>query len=74
LAIKKIFFDTLKRYVIWLGVEIKEKKVKLWMLCVDGKVDKSGQIHLLTFEENSSRRMGELGSSFFIVIVVLDVS
>jgi len=44
------------------------------MLCVDGKVDKSGQIHLVIFEENSSRRMGELGSSFFIVIVVLDVS
>jgi hypothetical protein len=24
---KKVFFDTLKRYVIWLGVEIKEKKL-----------------------------------------------
>jgi hypothetical protein len=74
LALKKIFFGTLKRYVIRLGVEIKKKKVKLWMLCVNGKVDKSRQIRLLTFEENSSRRMGELGSSFFIVIVVLDVS
>jgi hypothetical protein len=51
-----------------------EKKVKLWMLCVNGKVDESGQIRLLTFGENSSRRMRELGSSFFIVIIVLDVS
>jgi len=50
------------------------EKVKLWMLCVNGKVDESGQIRLLTFEENSSKRMRELGSSFFIVIVVLDVS
>jgi len=44
------------------------------MLCVNGKVDESGKICLLTFEENSSRRMRELGLSFFIVIVVLDVS
>jgi hypothetical protein len=44
------------------------------MLCVNGKVDESGQIRLLTFRENSSRRMSELESSFFIVIVVLDVS
>jgi hypothetical protein len=44
------------------------------MLCVNEKVDESGQIRLLTFEENSNRRMRELGSSFFIVIVVLDVS
>jgi hypothetical protein len=44
------------------------------MLCVNGKVDESGQIRLLTFEENSSRRMRELRSSFFIVIIVLDVS
>jgi hypothetical protein len=60
--------------VIWPEVEIKKEKVKLWMLCVNGKVDESRQIHLLTFEENSSRRMRELGSSFFVVIVVLDVS
>ena len=60
--------------MIWLGVEIKEKKVELWILCVNGKVDESGQIRLLTFKENLSRRMRELGSSFFIVIVVLDVS
>jgi hypothetical protein len=46
--------------VIWLGVEKKEKKVKLWMLCVNGKVDESGQIRLLTFEENLSRMMKEL--------------
>jgi len=52
----------------------KREKVKLWMLCVNGKVDESGQIRLLTFGENSSRRMRELESSFFIVIVVLDVS
>jgi len=44
------------------------------MLCVNGKDDESGQIRLLTFGENSSRRMRELGSSFFIVITVLDVS
>ena len=44
------------------------------MLCVNGKVDEPGQIHLLTFRENSSRRIRELGSSFFIVIVVLDVT
>jgi hypothetical protein len=44
------------------------------MLCVNGKVDESGQIRLLTFGENSSRSMRELGSSFFILIVVLDVS
>jgi hypothetical protein len=43
------------------------------MLCVNGKVDESGQIHLLTFGENLNRRMRELGSSSFIVIVVLDV-
>jgi hypothetical protein len=58
LALKKIFF-TLLNDVIWIGVEIKEKKVKLWMLCVNGKVDESGQIHLLIFGENSSRRMRE---------------
>jgi hypothetical protein len=43
-------------------------------LCVNGKVDESGQIRLLTFEENLSRMMKELWSRFFIVIVVLDVS
>jgi len=52
----------------------KIEKVKLWMLCVNGKVDESGHIRLLTFGENSSRIMRELGSGFFIVIVVLDVS
>jgi len=34
------------------------------MLCVNGKVDESGQIRLLTFRENLSRRMRELRSSF----------
>ena len=72
--IKILFFYSLKRYVIWPGVEMIEKKVKLWMLCVNGKVDEFGQICLLTFGENSSRRMRELGLSFFIVIVVLDVT
>jgi hypothetical protein len=43
------------------------------MLCVNGKVDEFGQIRLLIFRENSSRRMRELGSSFYIVILVLDV-
>jgi hypothetical protein len=54
-------------------VEIKKKrgKVELWMLCVNGKVDEFGQIRLLTFRENSSRRMRELGSGSFIVIVFL---
>jgi hypothetical protein len=45
----------------------------LWILCVNGQIDESGQIYLLTFGENSSRRMRELGSGSFIVIVVLDV-
>ena len=51
----------------------KREKVELWMLCVNGKVDESGQIRLLTFEENSSWKMRVLGSGSFIVIVVLDV-
>jgi hypothetical protein len=38
------------------------------------KVDESGQIHLLNFRENLTRRIRELGSGSFIVIVVLDVS
>jgi hypothetical protein len=74
LALKKIFFDTLKRYVIWLGAEIKEKRLNYGCCCVNGKVNESGQIRLLTFGENSSRRMRELGSSFLIVIVFLEVS
>jgi hypothetical protein len=44
------------------------------MLCVNGKVNESGQIRLLTFGENLSRRMRELRLGSFIVIVVLDVS
>jgi hypothetical protein len=36
------------------------------MLCVTGKVDESEKIHLLTFRENLSRRMRELGSGSFI--------
>jgi len=51
----------------------KRGKVELWMLCVTGKVDESEKIHLLTFRENLSRRMRELGSGSFIWIVVLDV-
>jgi hypothetical protein len=43
------------------------------MLCVNEKVDESWQIHLLTFGENSSRRMRELESGSFIEIIVLDV-
>jgi hypothetical protein len=43
------------------------------MLFVNGKVDESGQIHLLACEEDSSRRMRELGLGFFIIIVDLDV-
>ena len=43
------------------------------MLCVNEKVNESGEIRLLTFRENLSRRMRELRSSSFIVIVVLDV-
>ena len=43
------------------------------MLCVNGRVDESEQIRLLTCEENLSRWMRELGSGSFIVIVVLDV-
>jgi len=51
----------------------KKGKVELWMLCVNGKVDESGQIHLMTFKENSRRRMREWGSGSFIGIVALDV-
>jgi len=43
------------------------------MLCVNGKVDKSGQVRLLTSRENSSRRLRELRSDSFIGIVALDV-
>jgi hypothetical protein len=43
------------------------------MLCVDGKVDESGQFRLLTFKEILGRRMKELGSGSFIEILVLDV-
>jgi hypothetical protein len=45
----------------------------LWMLCVNGKVDESGQIRLLIFGESSSKRMRELRSGSFINIVALDV-
>jgi len=51
----------------------KREKVELWMLCVNGNVNESGQIRLLTFGENSSRRVRELGLGSFIVIIVLDV-
>jgi hypothetical protein len=43
------------------------------MLCVNEKVDESRQIHLLIFRENSNRMMRELGSGYFIEIVVLGV-
>jgi hypothetical protein len=43
------------------------------VLGVNGKVDKSGQFHLLTFKGIFGKRMKELGSSSFIEIVVLDV-
>jgi hypothetical protein len=43
------------------------------VLCVNGKVEKSEQFHLLTFREISGRKMKELGSGSFIEIVVLDV-
>ena len=38
------------------------------MLCVNEKVDESGQFHLLTFKGISSRRMKELESCSFIEI------
>ena len=44
------------------------------MLCVNGKVDESGQIRLLTCKENLSRRIRELGLCSSIVIVVLDIN
>ena len=56
------------------GWDKREKKVKLWMLCVNGKIDESRQICLLNFKENLSRRIRELGSSFCTVIVVFDVN
>jgi hypothetical protein len=43
------------------------------MLCVSEKVDESRQIRLLIFRENSSGRMRELGSGYFIEIVVVGV-
>ena len=43
------------------------------MLCVNGKVDESGQFRLLTFSGISGRRMKKLGSGSLIEIVVLDV-
>jgi hypothetical protein len=43
------------------------------VLCVNGKVDKSGQFRLLNFKEILGRRMKKLGSSSYIEIVVLDV-
>ena len=43
------------------------------MLCVNGKVNKSGQFRLLTFRGIPGRRMKELGSGSLIEIVVLDV-
>ena len=43
------------------------------MLCVNGKVDESGQFRLLSFRWISDRRMKELGSGSFKEIVVLDV-
>jgi hypothetical protein len=51
----------------------KREKVELWMLCVNGNVNEFGQIRLLTFRENSSRRLRELRLGSFIVIIVLDV-
>jgi hypothetical protein len=51
----------------------KRKKVELWMLCVNGKVNESGQICLLTFGENSSKRMRKLEPGSFIVIVFFNV-
>jgi hypothetical protein len=43
------------------------------VLCVNGKVDESGQFRLLTLRGISSRRMNELGSGSFKEIVVSDV-
>jgi hypothetical protein len=43
------------------------------MLCVNGRGDKSGQAHLLTFDEILGRRMKELGIGSRIEIIVLDV-
>jgi hypothetical protein len=43
------------------------------VLCVNFKVDESGQFRLLTFKGISGRRMKELGSGSSKEIVVLDV-
>jgi len=43
------------------------------MLCVNGKVDESGQFRLPTFGEILGRRMKELGSGSFTEILALDV-
>jgi hypothetical protein len=42
------------------------------MLCINGNVDESGQICLLTLGENSSRRMKELEFGSLVEIIVLD--
>lgn len=43
------------------------------MRCVNENIDESGQIRLLILEAHSSRKIKELGTGFFIEIVVLDV-
>ena len=43
------------------------------MLCVNGKVDESGQFRLLTFRGISGKRMKELGLGSFTEIMFLDV-
>jgi hypothetical protein len=64
---------TLKNIFFWHSYMVcdmargwnKKEKVELWMLYVNEKVDESGQIRLLIFEENSSRKMREWGSHGF---------
>jgi len=72
LALKKYFWNSYMVCDMAKGWD-KRGKVELRMLCVNGKVDESWQIHLFTFRENSSRKMSELGSGSFIEIIVLDV-
>jgi len=62
---------------IYLGAwnhENLPRKYNLWMLCVNGRGDESGQARLPTFGEILGKRMRELGSGSYIEIIVLDVN
>jgi len=55
IVFKRILFEKFVKSIRMFYFDVKRKdwnkreKVKLWMLCVNGKVDESGQIRLLIF-------------------------